>query len=378
MKFIVKRASLKEAVDWVSRSGKAPGTLVHVTVGSDRVTLEGSDSEYWLKTDVHVESVLEQGEFYTPIGQFASMLGGLGDALVELSMDEASSHIIGTCGRATFSLGVALEPDQWRDTPELSPVATVDREQAIWALRSAANVMASPSDRGKERFQGVRVTVKGGEISFSSTNGYRVILTAIGAQADADFTTFIRPATALDALGVISAKEATFVTSEEGLFGVADGTTSSLGLPLAAVPPPWEKILTPGRSLAEGMALDLDELQSGINLAQLTREMHFRVEPTGDEAYVSSQPVNGVPASQSSGRMAIPMMGDAIPPFTAAYESLKPILSAVRTDTIIMRRPAGAGPQQTTPVYVYEDDTAEGGTRMEAVFMPIKDGSAGR
>ena len=350
MKFTAKRVALKEAVDWVSRSGKAPNTLVRVSTHGDRVTLEGSDAEYWLKTDVRVEDVLEEGEVYTPIAQLNSMLSGLGESIVELS-NEDSRTIVGTCGRATFSLGLALTPDHWRTTPELEPVATVNREQAIWALKGAASTMASASDRGKEQLMGVRIIVEGGEISFTATNGYRVLLATIQAEAQENFSIFIRPASLIDALLVLDGPNATFVRSPEGLFGVADGVTSSLALPIAKTPPSWEKLVIEGRKLAGGMTVDGDDLQSGINLAQLTKEAHFRVAPTDDEAFISSEPIEG---------------------FVAAFETIKPILNAARTDTVTFRRgTVGARNGAPAPVYVFEDDTAAPGTKLEAVFMPI-------
>ncbi|BDZ52447.1 hypothetical protein GCM10025867_46880 (plasmid) [Frondihabitans sucicola] len=376
MKFTAARDGLKARVDWIAKASTARGgdvVLVKLTTEGDRLFLEGSDGTFWRKTEMPLtgdENV--DGTIFTPIGQLSRVLTPGSAPLATLSADDDSREVTINVGRSEFRLGLAIEPQGWEQMPEFTPIATAKKDQVLWALRTAASGAAANSDKGKAAFLGVEFVIEAERIIFSSTNGYRMIRTCVQAQGIAPTEIISLPAPLVDAILAIEGNDVTFVLTEQNLFGVADSKTSAVSLRMDVQHPPIRKLLDQGLKIVEGTTLDSSEFVEALQIVDATGLPHVKIATDDGEMVITSQAPTHDSRSDARSETTIPMIGDPGLGLVMATSLVKPLFSALRTDSLVIKRAPSEG-TKTNPVFVYEDSPRDDGTSYEACFMPIAD-----
>ena len=374
MKFTVDREDLKARVAWIAKAATSRGgdvVLIKLGVEGDSLFLEGSDGTYWRKTQMPLlGSDNIEGFAFTPIAQLSRILIPGSAPQATFVVDDSSREITIFAGRSEFKLGLAIEPQGWEEMPAVKEVARANRENILWALRTAGAGAATAAEKGKSDLMGVQIEIEADKMVFAATNGYRMIRTRVDAVGIETGSLTTLPAHLIDAIQVILGPDVTFVTTELGLFGVADAKTSAVSLRMAVKPPPIQKILNGGQQLVEGTTLDSAEFVEALQVVDATGLPHVRLDTDSGEMVITSEAPSSDTRRDAVSSTTIPMIGEAGLGFAMTASVVKPLFTALRTDQMIIKRDSSS---MKNPVFVYEDGEHLPGTTYEACFMPIVD-----
>jgi DNA polymerase-3 subunit beta len=306
MKFVVKRDSLVDAVNWVSKSiSNRPITtaLLGIVIdASEEITLSGSDLETSAKAKFKAE-VSQKGKVLVPGRLLAEISRSLPAKPISFVLE--GTRVLVSAGSAKFTLPT-LPLSEYPSLPEL-PVASGSLNSDLFATAVNQVAVAAGKDDSLPTLTGVFVEINKNQITLAATDRYRLAvreLTWSAQDANIETTSLLRARTLADAAkSLIGSSQVTIAlaptTTNEKLVGfLSEGKTMTSRV-LDGSFPPFRHLL-PNESTADAIIEVAPFLDSVRRVALVTdKTVPLRLNfsnntlqleaGTGDEAQASEK-----------------------------------------------------------------------------------------
>lgn len=377
VKLFCSRKALHEVLATASRAVNGRSTLpilshVLVRAEADRLEVNGSDFELWMKADM-AASVVEPGAATFPGKLLTEIVGSLPDGEVSLAVDENNVLLL-TCLRSEYTIR-GLPAQDYPVPPKVDGGMSLTMEQALLRRLIGEVSYAAGHNETRALMCGANVTILPGAVKMEATDTYRLAVSTLPipglVPADGQESVIV-PNHALEELRRGLADEGE--RSVEVQFGKGNARFVLDGLELTTrliegqflnfervIPREWEKQIVANRQeLLEALKRVLRILPR-----QGTHKVIFRMEAAGEGLLSLATEAGEV--GRAAGEVEATLTGGQVEmAFNGAY--VVDALAAMETDQVALEVSRPLNPGMLRPLW--DEPPAEGRSYI-SVLMPM-------